>query len=43
MALLLWNKRRFTRIRPLAGGFEAWKRLGYAVETRLSAPPTRSA
>jgi len=34
VALLLRNKRRFTRVRPLAGGFDAWKRLGYSVEAR---------
>jgi rhodanese-related sulfurtransferase len=34
VALLLRN-RGITRVRPLAGGLEAWRELGYPVETKL--------
>lgn len=39
MALRL-RRRGVPRVRPLAGGFDAWKRRGYPLEARARAPET---
>jgi 3-mercaptopyruvate sulfurtransferase SseA len=31
---LLLRRQGITRVRPLAGGFEAWREKGYPVETK---------
>jgi rhodanese-related sulfurtransferase len=33
------RKRGLTRVRPLAGGFDAWRELGYPVELRRAPAP----
>lgn len=42
MALRL-RRRGLARVRPLAGGFDAWMRRGYPVETRGRAPQSGTA
>ena len=41
MALLL-RKQGISRIRPLAGGFQAWRELGFPVEPLTSQPSGRA-
>ncbi len=39
MALLL-RKRGIRRVRPLEGGFDAWREAGYPLERLRTQPPT---
>jgi 3-mercaptopyruvate sulfurtransferase SseA len=36
---LLLRRRGIDRVRPLAGGYDAWRAAGFPMETRTPSPP----